>query len=339
MIKKLFLFIFILLNFAAYADIVSSQTESSDDFSSISSNPAAVNVTAGNGNLQSFLFKKMHIKNDHGIRFTGAWLGDTNALMSGGIPNAQTWTSDSLFLFDVTLNTEKLGAWRGGLFGTQILQFNGDPVNEQAGTVQGYNSLPGAPPLNRFELYQLWYRQALFNDKLFLRVGKTVPVFQFDNVIKPVPLNENKIEIPAVSGLIFTPLFVNPTMYGVMPGYYNSAYGATVNYVPIKNWYASYGIYEGDLAQGVQTGLTGMNFNGTYFNIGETGVEWMLGKNNLPGRTGIGLWDQDGLIQINNLSANNATGFYLFGSQRLWYQDPGDNDRGISMFYQFGSNN
>lgn len=306
---------------------------------SIASNPAAINATAGTGDLEDWLLKKFKINDDHGIRFTGAWLGDTNALISGGIPNSKTWTNNSLFLFDLTVDTQKIGAWKGGLFGVQFLQFNGSDTNGQAGTVQGYNSLPGAPPLDRSELYELWYRQVLFHDTLITRIGKVVPTNDFDNVIKPVPLNQDKLFIPAVSGLIFTPLFVNPTMLGVIPGYYNSAYGASFNFTPVKNWYASYGIYDGNLAQGKQTGLiTGPTFNGNYFEIGETGFDWLAGKNAMPGNIGVGLWNQTGSIQSDGLSENGAMGFYLFGTQRLWYKDPDSDSSGISMFYQFGDN-
>lgn len=327
-----------LLLFLISASIASSVLYADVKTTGISSNPAAVNVTAGTGDFESFLLKKLNIQNDHGIRFTGAWLGDTNGLIIGGIANPQRWTSNSLFLFDLTIDTKKLGLWPGGLLGAQILQFNGQDTNAQAGTVQGYNSLPGAPPLNRFELYQLWYRQALFNDKFFVRIGKQVPTYDFDNVIKPVVLSKSQIEIPSVSGLIFTPLFVNTSMLGVMPGYYNSAYGATLNFAPIKNWYASYGIYDGNLASGTQTGLTAPNFNGTYFDIGETGFDWLIGKNALPGNVGVGVWNQSGLTEFANLSENNSVGEYLFGSQRLWYRNPGQNDSGVSLFYQFGTN-
>ena len=200
-----------------YADKTASSSDTSINASPhISANPAAVNVGAKSGDLQSYLYEKFKVKNDHGIYFGGAWLGDTNPLLAGGIPNAEEWTSNSLFLFNVSLDTEKFGAWNGGLFATQILQFNGSPTNVEAGTVQGYNSLPGASPLNRFELYQLGYRQALFHQKLFFRIGKSLPNDDFDNVIKPIPLSKKNLAIPAVSGLIFTPLFVNTTMLGVI---------------------------------------------------------------------------------------------------------------------------
>lgn len=303
----------------------------------VSSNPAAVNLTPGTGELQHYLEKKLGIQNNHGIYIDGAWLGDVDNLFSGGIPGADRWTSNSLFLLSLTVNTKKLGVWEGGLFGVQFLQFNGQATNVQAGTVQGYNSLPGAPPLDRSELYQLWYMQELFNKKLVIRIGKVVPTFHFNNVVNPVPLQDKNITIPAVTSLLYTPIFVNPSLYGVLPGYYNSAYGITLSFAPVKYWYLSLGAYDGNLANGTQTGLTGPNFNGSYFDIGETGFNWLIGKNNLPGTIGVGAWRQTGLIQEAPLFfEHGASGYYLFGSQRLWYKNPNINNSGISTFYQYG---
>lgn len=307
--------------------------------SSISSNPAAVNILTGTGTLQSYMEKKLGIQNNHGIRVGGYLSGDTNYLFSGGITNADKSTSNFLFLLGVSINTQKFIGWEGGLFDIEFLQFNGQNTNGEAGSVQGYNSLSGASPLNRSELYKLWFRQEFFNKKLYIRIGKSVPSMDFNNVSKPIPLDEQQLFIPAVSGLIYTPLFVNTTMLGVMPGYYNSAYGITINFVPLRKWYLSYGVYDGNLAQGIQTGLTGPHFNGSYFHIAETGFNWLSGKNNLPGDFSIGLWHQTGRVQANSsLSENSASGYYIFGTHRLWYRDPFINNSGISCFYQFGKN-
>ena len=99
--------------------------------------------------------------------------------------------------------------------------------------------MPGPPPLHRSELYQLWWRQELFDGKLILRVGKMVPTADFNNVLRPVPMQDQSLFIPSVSGLLFTPVFVNPTLLGVMPGYYNSACGVTTTFAPTKNFYFS----------------------------------------------------------------------------------------------------
>lgn len=314
--------------------------ETSNDTSSISSNPAAVNVTTGSGVLQKFIEKKLHIQDNHGITFQGAWLGDTNQLFSGGIPDAKKNTLNSSLLLQLNIDTEKFSHWKGGFFSAQFLQVNAQDTNGQAGVVQGYNSIPGAPPLNRAELYELWYRQAFFNDKFFVRVGKTAPTLDFNNVIKPDVLDPGVPNIPAITSLIYTPIFTNTSMLGVIPGFYNSAYGLTFNLTPIRKWYLSYGVYDGNMARGKQTGLTGPTFNGNYFHIGETGAAWVLGKKQKPGNFAVGFWRQTGLILNNSLTEmGGASGAYLFGSQRLWYRHPGYDNSGISAFYQYGINN
>lgn len=304
----------------------------------IASNPAAVNILTGTGNLQTFLEKKLGIQNNHGVRIGGTLIGDVNQLFSGGIPNADRSTLNGLFQLGLSVNTEKAIGWQGGLFDVEILQFNGQNTNAEAGSVQGYNGLPGSPPLNRFEVYKLWYRQQFFEKTFFVRVGKTVPSLDFDNVVRPVPLSEDRLLIPAVSGIIYTPLYVNTTMLGVMPGYYNSAYGLTLNYVPSRKWSVSYGVYDGNLAQGKQTGLTGPTFNGSYFHIAEANLNWLLGSNKFPGVIGLGLWHQTGLIQSSpTLTEHDASGIYLFGTQRLWYRNRSLDNAGISSFFQYGN--
>jgi porin len=218
------------------------------------------------------------------------------------------------------------------------LQFNGQPTNQQAGSVQGYNSLPGPEPLNRSELYQLWWRQEVFDGKLILRIGKVVPTNDFNNVLRPVPVQDQHLAIPAVSGLLYTPVFIDPTLLGGMPGYYNSAYGITTTFAPTRNIYLSYGIYDGNIAHGVQTGLTGPHFNGYYFNVWEAGAAWEV--DGLPRSFGIGGWRQTGLLSgPHNITENGASGFYLFGSQRFWRARPTLDNSGISGFTQFGVNN
>ncbi|MGA2053155.1 MAG: carbohydrate porin, partial [Opitutales bacterium] len=223
--------------------------------SPISGNPGAVNFMTGDGLLQSLT----PVSPDTGVHFGGIWLADYNYLIAGGAdPGASSW--NSLLIASVQLDAAKLLDWQGADFGVQFLQFNGENTNGEAGAFPGYNSLPGPPPLDRSELYQAWYRQKLFDNHLIIRIGKTVPTYDFDNVTRPVSTDLEDLEVPAVSGLIYTPIFINPTMLGALPGYYNSAYGVTVTVAPVKHFYFNYGFYDGALAQGVQTGLVGPQF-------------------------------------------------------------------------------
>jgi len=304
----------------------------------ISSNPGAVDIRTGTGELASTIEGLLGLPKDSGVYLGGVWVGDANGLLSGGAEPGE-WSFNSLLILGAGLDAEKLVGWKGGRFGVEFLQFNGEPTNQQAGSVQGYNSLPGPEPLNRSELYQLWWRQELFDRKFILRIGKVVPTNDFNNVLRPVPVQDQLLAIPAVSGLLYTPVFINPTLLGAMPGYYNSAYGITTTFTPVRNIYLSYGVYDGNIARGVQTGVRGApNFNGYYFHVGEAGGAWQVGG--LPGSFGLGGWRQTGLLSgPNNITENGASGFYLFGSQRFWRARPTIDNSGISGFVQFGVNN
>ncbi|HEY2250968.1 MAG TPA: carbohydrate porin, partial [Planctomycetaceae bacterium] len=172
-------------------------------------------------------------------------------------------------------------------------------------------------------------------------VGKSVPTYDFNNIARPVQTRDPSLAIPAVTSLIYTPAFVNPTILGALPGYYNSAYGITTTLAPTESLYLSYGAYDGNNAAHKQTGLSaGPHFNGYYFHIAEAGYSWVLGSGTLPGSIAVGGWHQTGTLTIpnKNISENGASGFYTFGSQRLWSQRPGVDSSGISGFFQFGIN-
>lgn len=304
----------------------------------VSGNPGAVNVQPGTG----LLGRLLGFGPDSGVYLGGLWIGDADYLFGGGV-NPRSWNLNSLAIVGIDLDLEKLMGFSGGQFGAEFLQFDGQPSNSGAGVITGYDGLTGPPPLDRSELYQLWWRQRLFADKLTIRVGKVVPTYDFNNVARPVTVQDQSLSIPAVSGLIYTPIFVNPTILGALPGYYNSAYGITTTFAPGGNWYLAYGIYDGNLARGQQTGLTASpDFSGYYFQIGELGTAWALGSQGLPGSIGIGGWGQTGELTAASgkqaVQQNGTEGFYAFGSQRIWLQHPAVDNSGVSGFFQFGIN-
>jgi len=321
----------------------------------ITGNPAAENEMPGTGQLTQWL----HLPEETGLRLGGVWLGDANGLLSGGAQPGK-WSFNSVLIVGANLDAEKLIGWTGASFGIQFLQFNGQDTNGQAGSIQGYNSLPGSPPLNRSELYQLWFRQALFDGRIVIRIGKQVPTFDFQNVARPVATRDERLQIPAVTGLLFTPVFVQPSLLGAIGGYYNSVSGVSVSVAPTANSYLRYGFYDGNVARGVQTGMIGPQFNGYYFHIAEAGVDWVI-ADKYPGNFGTGLWYQTGELSApNGVSQNGTGGYYLFGSQRVWSNEtaqiPIDGGKtrdgkrlldfksevqpaSISTFWQYGLNN
>jgi len=166
-----------------------------------------------------------------------------------------------------------------------------------------------------------------------------VPTYDFNNVVRPLGLQDESLSVPALSSLIYTPIFKNPTLIGTLPGYYNSACGITVTVAPTTNLYVSAAAYDGNLARGEQTGLqVTPNFNGYYFTIGEVGYAWRLGEHGMPGTLAVGGWGQTGELSAGGVTEDGAHGFYTFGSQRLWVRNPGIDNSGITGFFQFGIN-
>lgn len=303
----------------------------------VSTNPSTVSIVPGTGELGRLIFQK---EATSGIRLGGVLLTDGNALLTGGADLGR-WSGNNLLVLGLDLDFEKLFSWKGASFGTAFLQFNGMDSNARAGSIQGFDSMSVVPPFgNRSELYEIWIRQALFEEKLVIRVGKTVPTYDFDNMVRPVPVQDESLAVPGVTGLLFTPIFINPVNIGVMPGYYNSAYGITVNIAPTNNFYLSLGAYDGNLARGLQTGLkVGPHFTGYYFYAAETGLSWLAGKEEKPGNISLGAWAQTGKLSIpEKVEQKGTEGVYLFGSQRIWFQKPTIDSSGISVFWQLGYN-
>ncbi len=173
-------------------------TAASDEVQAISGSIGEVNAVTGNGLLGRIL----GLNKIPGVYLGGAWVADANYLATGGV-KPHLWSFNSLILVNMTLDSDKLVGIPGGSLGAQMLQFTGQQTNREAGSFQGFNSLVSNPPLDRIELYQLWWRQELFDNKLVIRIGKQLPPAGFNNVSRPVPTAEYSSQITAVTGLIW----------------------------------------------------------------------------------------------------------------------------------------
>lgn len=319
-----------------------SPEERESDYGALAGNPAAVNLFNGTGKLGEFL----GIAPETGVQFGGLWIGNTAFIMGGqGAGNA---TYNNLAIVDLQVDLEKFWGVRGASFAATFLQFDGGFTNAHEGVAIGFDGLTEAAPLNRSELYQLWWRQKLLEDTLILRVGKSIPYVDFGNVIKALPIDRERRPpvVPAVTALIYAPIFVNPTMLGVMPGYYNSAWGVTGSFIP-NEYYATAGVFDGSLARGRQTGnYAAPTFEGYYFSIGEVGKVW---GGDYPGKMAFGGWGQSGAFcagltatkgcEGQSRVQNGMQGFYTLLTNRVMTVDWANSPGAIIGFMQFGINN
>jgi len=298
----------------------------------IVANPQAAYTFAGWDQLGRIL----GLPDELGLKLGGYFIPEFTWVASGGVdPNA---TSANLaFGIHASLDTQKALSIPGGTLGIEFLEYTGGAVDNAAGSVQLFTTMDGPPPRTRQELYQLWWHQNLFDDKLIFQIGKMNGPGTFGNLQVPVITNDAWRQGADITNLLFVPVGLNPTLFSRLPSYYNTGYGAVVHVAPTKDFYVSYGIFDASGMNGVQTGIEcAPSFDGFYLHIGEVGYSWLAGEEKKPGRIGIGGWYQSGEVFTPAFTTENgATGSYLFAVQRLWYLHPGVNNAGLIGYFQF----
>lgn len=312
-----------------------AQTPPAREEIGISANPAATNQTTGTG----WLGQQLGI-DKYGFRLGGVWIGGVNDLVSGGIDPGVTF--NSAFILDMLVDMNRVAGIPGASVGVDFLQFNSQATNTDAGSVLGYIGMLTSEPYNRSELLELWWRQELFDKHLIVRIGKSNPAIDFQDVVRPVVNPHQQRAISTVTSLLYGPIFVNPTLYDVLPSFYDTAVGVTATWIPSQQFYAAYGVYDGNKARGVSTGVVPPDFNGYYFHIAEVGANWALGPEQKPGFLSVGGWRQTGRLSTDDglFEEDGAEGVYFVGSQLLWYRDPEPiNNAGVSGYVQLGWNN
>jgi porin len=302
----------------------------------LAGNPRAATGFFGNG----MLGRELGFKERSGVTLGGVVQLDGDWLISGGLkPNSLS--GNSVVGVNLQIDSAKVMRIPGGQFSVDFCKFRGMDNNAQAGSVQGYDNLPGASPYSRSELLQLWWLQNLFHERLILKLGKLNGAAEFNTVLVPVPVAEPKSSDWTISDLLYAPSGLNPTLSGRLPAFYDTAYGAIALLEPVRSLYAQYGIFDGNVARGVTTGLNLLpNINSYKFHIAEAGYAWRLGDQGKPGKFAAGGWHQTGkLLTPASTYKNGDSGFYAFATQRLWYQHPGANAAGLESYAQFGDTN
>ncbi len=303
----------------------------------VSGNPINTLHFMGTGQLGQWL----GLPADGALRIGGVAVGTGTPQLGGGSGGgAFSWAG--FVALELSLDLEKAIGWNGAKLSVAGLQYNVQPVNQRAGSVQGVNSTDAVGPNNRTELYNYLFSQNLFEDQFQLVVGKLIPTISFGNATAPDPSAQNRnYDIPSLTGLSYTPVFVVPTMLGRIPGYPDSALGLTTTLAPNVfkgRAYVTAGVFDGRLGAGeAWTGLVAPSLKGPLFSVAQVGTAWRLGPRQAPGQLFIGGWHQAGpLGSPGGLRETSAGGVYGQVSQRLTSFRYGQDSSGLNVFVQAG---
>ncbi len=162
---------------------------------------------------------------EHGIDLIYAYYNEIYGNPLGGIK--QGFSVNQVHILSGDLYTDRVGWWDGGMIHITGSWLTGDSVaRERVGSLNSVYF--GDPPESGPRLFELFYGQDLFNQKLNIRVGKIYPFV--------------KIAASQTAGLFTNTSFTYPTFLGSSPssgfsaGYGAAPWGIQVAYNPNRNW-------------------------------------------------------------------------------------------------------
>jgi porin len=279
----------------------------------------------------------------HGIEFGVSYTGDVLSNVSGGVKQSTHY--DGLVEIGVDIDLEKLAGWRGLSFHSDVFQIHGTSISgENLGSLAAVSNIEAFPSTRLFEL---WFEQKLFNDKLSIRFGQLAADAEFfiadggGNFINSTfgwtTISSDNIPVGGPIYPIATP-------------------GVRVSFEPNDNLKLMAGFWNGDpvgpCPEGKDPGQC--NTNGLDFRLEDPPlliVEGAYSYNKegggLPGTIKIGLWrhfgdfddlrrdDSGGLLALPGgepLRHDGNHGLYAVLDQMIYRLPGGDDLNGISIF-------
>ncbi len=233
---------------------------------------------------------------------------------------------------DLIIHTEKLIGLKGGRFHVSVSQRSGESLTHR--DIKNTFNVAQVCCGDTYKLVNLSYEQALFDEKLNIRLGRISGGDEFLSSPLYWLFVQNGIDGNPV-GIFFNAGF---------SAYPNATWGVRVKSHPTKNFYIMAGAYNANQER-IKNSNHGADFtfDGPYFFIAETGyhLNGLLSQRGLPGNYKIGGYHQSGDYQIfsdPDRTKNGKWGFYVLVDQMIYREKGGHGiiaDQGLTPFAAF----
>lgn len=281
---------------------------------------------------------------DAGFTFDLQETSEVLGNVSGGIKTGAAY--EGATLMGLTVDTEKAFGLPGGTFRASAYQIHGRGLS--VNNIGNLNTVSGIEATRATRLFELWYEQKLFDDKVSVRIGQQAADAEF--------------QVSEYGGLFINASFGWPTLAAVALPSGGAAYplatpGVRLKVQPREDLAFLLGVYSGNPAPVGEGDPQLRNHSGTsfvvdegVFVIGEVQYSINGGDNaaGLPGTYKLGAWynsnqnaDQrtanDGLLLADPASNGTPLGrtnnysLYAVADQLVW-REPGTKDQGIGVF-------
>ncbi len=275
---------------------------------------------------------------EKGLTFLLVYTGDMAFNTTGGVKRGSAYLGN--MDMSVSVDTEKLGLWKGGTFNVYgVSNFGGRYLTgELVGDVQGASNIE-APHTTK--LFELWYEQKLFDEKLAVLVGLH-------------DLNADFDVVDNGGDLLNSSFGIQPTMTGNMSVSVFPAAGSAVRlkYEPNEQWTLLAGVFDGDQGDSGGNNRHGihnsLNDKSGVLTIGEIDYHLKLplpyAAEPLPGTVKLGAWmnnrDFDDVSDLDALGDaivhDGNFGIYVDADQLVYKENTDPEDmQGLGVFLQY----
>jgi len=191
---------------------------------------------------------------EKGLEFETTYIGEFLANVHGGARTGELY--QGLLRSDVNLDIEKAGGWKGGTFHVSGLWIHGTEPNSR-GDIAGmtgtaFVEISGISAFDTYRLYELWFEQKFFDDRLSIRVGQLALDEEF------IVSDYASLFLNAASGW---PVFLSATTPSGGPGYPVAGTGARVLVQPTERLTLMAAVMEGDVGEQSTANRTGTQFH------------------------------------------------------------------------------
>jgi porin len=268
---------------------------------------------------------------EQGLTIDAEYIFEWSSVWDGGI--RQRDSHRNALTLDLDFDLERVVGLEGGRFFLEFLHVNAERGGSlDAGDFQGYSNIENEWDLTN--LFEVWYEQRLWDDRLRLKIGKVDANTEFDYLDAAVDFANSSAGY-------------SPTIF-VFPSYPDPATSVNVFVTPVETDRCAltigYGFYDGAAGvDGVRTGQRGPSsffhddVSDDYFNIAEAALTWDTLGDAFGGRLALGGWWHTGeFARFDGGEENGTGGVYLTFEQRLTAPGGPEGDRGWYIFANYG---
>ena len=242
----------------------------------------------------------------HGISFNGYGVNDNSWNLLGG-KSTHNFVSRARLTLGMNLDTGKLFSWPGGTLVSSVRFHFGPNGNDiQLGSLQGFSYIDDAPPAT--QLYELYYKQTIFNDRLTLQAGR----MDVNNIFD-IPVDATDFVNPSASDAPLTLQNAPPSQAPGLAVFITAIPQSTVIFGAFFNGRS----HPTALDAMLNTLATIEEPDGTSLNI-EFDQNYKIAAN-MPGTVGIGAsWRTGKLPTLDGGVQSGTGGGWAFVDQTLW---------------------